>query len=221
MQSVSRHIRESFHPLAPYQSVRAYDSSRSLKYPHCLAIFQSFTASVRHSSQDTFDSSQLCNNTIVTMDCFQDFCLFCDKDSPDGAYCSQQCKLADLERSSNSNPSSPSSPTARQSWNSSSHRHQAYHYRQSSTPGYDAPTTGHSSRPRSSYFMWNPSQQQSTTMDERQLTPSSSRTSLSSTTSGSGMTSAGGISNSQAKQLAEYFSSFDAAKAAKRRSSLR
>jgi len=155
------------------------------------------------------------------MDCFHDFCLFCDRDSPDGAYCSQQCKLADLERS-NSNPSSPSSPVSRQSWNyPPTQRHDAYHQRQSSTPGYHAPTASSSSRPRSSYFMWDPSQQHSSeraATNERQLTPSSSRTSLSSTTS---LTSGGGITNTQAKQLAEYFGSFDAAKAAKRRSSVR
>lgn len=37
--NVSRHIRESFHTLAPYQSVRAYDSPRSLKYLHYISIY--------------------------------------------------------------------------------------------------------------------------------------------------------------------------------------
>lgn len=156
------------------------------------------------------------------MDCFQDFCLYCDRESPDGAYCSQQCKLDDLSKASSSNPSSPTSPSRERSWNSSAYKlAPSYNYhQQSSPPSYDVPSSTHSSRPRSSYFMWNPSHQQSE-QNERQLTPSSSRTSLSSTTSSSGMTASGGYSAQAQQQLHDYFSSFDQAKAAKRRSSLR
>ncbi|KAF2720781.1 hypothetical protein K431DRAFT_304032 [Polychaeton citri CBS 116435] len=43
------------------------------------------------------------------MDCFQDFCLACDSACSEGPYCSQACRLADIERSSGSTtPTSPS-----------------------------------------------------------------------------------------------------------------
>ncbi|EMF08506.1 uncharacterized protein SEPMUDRAFT_152152 [Sphaerulina musiva SO2202] len=136
------------------------------------------------------------------MDCFQDFCLHCDRDSPDGPYCSQHCKLADLERS---NPSSPTS-TASQS---------GRFWTQSASLS--------SSRPQSSYLAWSQSDKQM--MDARQLTPSSSRTSLSSassrTTTTTTTTTSGSYSTEAKAQLNDYFSSFDQAKAAKRRSSTR
>ena len=43
------------------------------------------------------------------MDCFQDFCLACDKQCTEGSYCSQACRLAELERASNA-PTSPTTP---------------------------------------------------------------------------------------------------------------
>lgn len=149
-------------------------------------------------------------HTTTNMDCFQDFCLFCDRESLDGPYCSQQCKLADLEKSSNSIPSSPTSPT------SSYKLAPAYNFQPQRTPGHDAHApTSQSSRPRSNYFMWT----EQSNNDARQLTPSSSRTSLSSTSSNA--TTAGGYSANAKQQLHDYFSSFDQARAAKRRSSLR
>ncbi|GAB7342084.1 hypothetical protein MBLNU457_g0362t1 [Dothideomycetes sp. NU457] len=44
------------------------------------------------------------------MDCFPDYCLTCDKQITDGIYCSQTCRLTDLERAG----SSPTSPLAAQ-----------------------------------------------------------------------------------------------------------
>ncbi|EME84756.1 uncharacterized protein MYCFIDRAFT_210970 [Pseudocercospora fijiensis CIRAD86] len=140
------------------------------------------------------------------MDCFADFCLHCDRDSPDGPYCSQQCKLADLEPSTPSSPTCPTSSSAERNWTSRQ-------YYQRKTPSYSTPST--SGRPQSGYFMWTPPQQ----ADDRSLTPSSSRTSLSSTSSTS--TASGNYSQHTKAQLNDYFSSFDQAKAAKRRSSLR
>ncbi|KXT16674.1 hypothetical protein AC579_8033 [Pseudocercospora musae] len=140
------------------------------------------------------------------MDCFADFCLHCDRDSPDGPYCSQQCKLADLDTSSPSSPTSPTSSSAERHWTSGQ-------CRQPNTPSHTASSS--SSRPQSGYFMWTTPQQS----DDRQLTPSSSRTSLSSTSSTT--TASGNYSQHTKAQLHDYFSSFDQAKAAKRRSSLR
>ncbi|KAM3420950.1 hypothetical protein BST61_g4182 [Cercospora zeina] len=132
------------------------------------------------------------------MDCLQDFCLHCDRDSPDGPYCSQKCKLADLEQSNASSPPSPT-PHAERNWTQMPHN--------------DAAPPSSSTRPRSSYFLY--AQQPA----ERHLTPSSSRTSLTSTSSYS--TASGGYSTEAKAQLNDYFSSLDQAKAAKRRSSTR
>jgi hypothetical protein len=133
--------------------------------------------------------------TTTTMQCFQDCCLFCDRDSPDGPYCSQQCKLADHEKSSSSYPTSPSSPH----W----HGQAASTHRSSQSSGYgsDSSQYGYSS-------------------SDRQLSPSSSRTSLSSTMSSS-LGSVNGISPQAKQDLQGFFSSFDQARAAKRRSSTR
>jgi ECL1/2/3 zinc binding proteins len=56
----------------------------------------------------------------MEMDWSPDFCLACDRQTSGGAYCSQACRLADLERaSSGSDSSTPSSPAAPASWASS------------------------------------------------------------------------------------------------------
>lgn len=211
---VSRH--QGIIPRGHCAIVRAaYDSQPpSLKYllpPH--SILSTTSTSRTLYSTSIFPATSI----LSTMDCFQDFCLFCDRDSPDGPYCSQQCKLADLERGNNSSPSSPTSPTSQgeRNWDSP---YKLYTFQQQQrTAGYTS-SANPSSRPRSSYFMWNPSMEQSTA-DDRQLTPSSSRTSLSSTSSAS--SASGGISSQAKQQLQDYFSSFDQARAAKRRSSLR
>lgn len=160
------------------------------------------------------------------MDCFQDFCLFCERDSPDGPYCSQRCKMADLDTS---NPNSPTSTSAalETRWSStqtSSYRASTYQSsvyaspaHQQRMPSYNPPHMM-DSRPRSSYFMF--AAPQPDHPGERQLTPSSSRTSLSSATSASATPSAAYHKDTKA-QLNDYFSSFDQAKAAKRRSSTR
>jgi len=44
------------------------------------------------------------------MDCFPDYCLACDRQIIDGLYCSQTCRLTDLERAG----STPTSPSASQ-----------------------------------------------------------------------------------------------------------
>jgi len=147
------------------------------------------------------------------MDCFQDFCVACDKQST-GTYCSQACRLADLERGTASPPTSPHSSQVRNSWPSTTTAGSAYVL----SPAVDF----HASEQQiqTCYFMRYPSQQQSDeTHQQRSLTPSSSRSSLSSTTSVS--TCTGGISQQARHELDGFFSSFSRAKAAKRRSSLR
>jgi len=144
------------------------------------------------------------------MDCFQDFCLACDGESREGPYCSQRCRLADLEKAS-----PPSSPTTFSS-PSKSTTSSGYIL----APAYQFPQRTNSSRPSSGQY----GQPQSSTKEstqsphryERSLTPSSSRSSLSSNIS----TSGGTIISEQARQeLQEYFDSFAVSKASKRRTS--
>lgn len=151
------------------------------------------------------------------MDCFQDFCLGCDKESTSGPYCSQSCRLADLERANHSVPSSPTSPCARTSQPSSSGYVLAPAYDFTSKPISDGRST------RNSYFMWTPAHQtaQASEALNRVLTPSSSRSSLSSTASASSMACHGGLSEQAKRELQEYFNSFDQTRAAKRRTSLK
>lgn len=163
---------------------------------------------------------------IPNMDCFQDCCLFCDRDSPDGPYCSQHCRMADMEKASMSNPGSPKSPLSFRTDLKRDTHYQlspAFNFNQERTPGYDAPATTDSKRPRSSYFMWStPSRQhQRTPSEERSLSPSSSRTSLSSTTSTSSITARTGTLPQTKRELQDYYSLFDQARAAKRKSSTR
>ena len=154
------------------------------------------------------------------MDCFQDFCLACDRESLNGPYCSQACRLADLEKASI--PSSPTSPTAP----SASKQKQssrpvsgyvlppAYKFPDRAT-GHSQPTTSDDTRPQSSYFMRTPAKESPDESRQRALSPSSSRSSLSSTTSSSNAT----ISERAKQELQEYFNCFHQSKAAKRRQS--
>ena len=159
------------------------------------------------------------------MDCFQDFCLGCDRES-DGPYCSQACRLADLERASQ--PSSPTSLTA--SFTSTQQDSSlagfgtgsgyvlapAYKFPDRAT-GYSQPNASDDRRPQS-YFMRSPAQQSPEESQElqRSLTPSSSRSSLSSTSSSSGSNA---MSEQAKQELQEYFNAFDQTRAAKRRQS--
>jgi len=164
------------------------------------------------------------------MDCFHDFCLACDKQS-NGPYCSQTCRLADLERASNSTPTTPISPSApthsRLSWASTTSASSSAYvlspaYNFTDKAGPQSPT--HDYQPQTSYFMKSPAQascDQPESSSRRSITPSSSRSSLTSTTSDASSTANGGLSEQARQELQGYFSSFSQAKSAKRRPSLR
>ncbi|KAL1586747.1 hypothetical protein WHR41_04519 [Cladosporium halotolerans] len=134
------------------------------------------------------------------MDCFQDFCLACDKQC-EGSYCSQSCRLADLEKAPTS-ASTPTTPRSEHGWDSA---HPGYVL----TPAYNFTERDDKRLSTSS----------SSSSAARALTPSSSRTSLSSTSSSS--VPSAGLSKQARAALQDYFSSFDQTRAAKRRSSLR
>lgn len=151
------------------------------------------------------------NLPTSTMDCFHDFCLACDRESTSGPYCSQACRLADLEKASP--PHSPTQPTLSSGHGTGS----AYVL----SPAYNFPSRTDNSPEHPPSEAARP---QSSTRDsiskihqpQRSLTPSSSRSSLSSNMS----TSNGTAISEQAKQeLQEYFDSFSASRASRRRTS--
>lgn len=175
------------------------------------------------------------------MDCFHDFCLACDKSSTTGPYCSQACRLADLDRggsssspttsSFSSTPISPSAPSGASPAGSAYVLSPPFDF--ASQKRSERAETVHGRSPKCGYFMRTlPSSRQvrpaSSTYPPSQciLTPSSSRTSLTSSTSSddapptpSGHRS--GLSQQARLELEDYFNSFEQAKGNKRRPSLR
>jgi ECL1/2/3 zinc binding proteins len=157
------------------------------------------------------------------MDCFGDFCLACDKQTNGTPFCSQACRLAELDHSLSSS-SEPASPIyTRQTTSQRS-------------PGpvttgfYLPPAIDFSSYRRrravqssttlttSSAISSQPTEQVSKCTDSSRssaLTPSSSLTSLSSLHTN--QSSPGGISEQVWNELRGYASSFDQIRTLKRR----
>lgn len=159
------------------------------------------------------------------MDCFLDFCLSCDKQTTDGLYCSQACRLADLEKAGSSTTPSPMATSASTfqhvSWSSPQldlssrfHLPPAVNFNTHKT---SAPVSTET-RAEEAYQVTLPSQTSSHPISPRGLTSSSSRSSLSSE-SESGVTPSGGAISEQARhELRDYFSAFDQTREMKRRS---
>ncbi|OCK81724.1 hypothetical protein K432DRAFT_294808 [Lepidopterella palustris CBS 459.81] len=162
------------------------------------------------------------------MDWSHDFCLSCDRQIAEGAYCSQACRLADLEKAGTSDPATPTNLSSSASSSSS--------YGSSSSGFYLPPavnfaayktTSRHDSPPTSpnyyyatnAYFSQSASSQSRTALGlssppKRSLTPSSSRSSLSSVSSSQPTQ---GLSVQAANELRGYVSSFDQVRDLKRR----
>lgn len=161
------------------------------------------------------------------MEWSHEFCLSCDRQIAEGGtYCSQACRLADLEKAGTADAQTPSNLSSSASSTSSS-QHGFYlppavnftalktpssssrgfdigpsssHYYTASNGAYYSPThTASSSSPRS---------------QQRSLTPSSSRSSLASAAS----QNPSGISAQAAQQLNSYVRSFDQARDVRRMS---
>lgn len=154
-----------------------------------------------------------------------DYCLACEKQTECETYCSQACRLADLEKSSNwSGSSSPSTAT----WASStSHKGSGFylspafnfaaHRTPQTTP--DWPASSQSGSPQTSYFSTATSATHNT--PSRTLSPSSSRSSLNSTTTTSSTSSKHNPLSEQARtELRGYTNSFDSTRNWKRRMTL-
>ncbi|OCL12937.1 hypothetical protein AOQ84DRAFT_132051 [Glonium stellatum] len=166
------------------------------------------------------------------MDWSHDFCLSCDRQIAEGAYCSQACRLADLEKAGASEPATPVN------FSSSASSTSSY---ASSSPGFCLPPavnfaayksiTRLESPPTSpnnyslapgSYFYQPASSSASAAsgycpLPKRSLTPSSSRSSLSSVSSSQPTQ---GLSIQAANELRGYVSSFDQVRDLKRRLTL-
>ena len=138
-----------------------------------------------------------------------DYCLACDKQTDGETYCSQSCRLADLETSSNW--SGPTTPTI-SSWpTSDSNRGSAFYltpainfaaYKASKSSSQSSSQT---TSPTTSYFPTHPSSQVAAT---KTLTPSSSSSSLNSTKSNTS-SQAGPLSEQTRSELRGYTDSFD------------
>lgn len=130
-----------------------------------------------------------------------DYCLACDRQTSGGAYCSQSCRLADLESTWNTPQTSPSTSTFPSSSSNTT------------SPGfYLAPAIDWSSyktqhtTTQLSYFS-STSSNQSSTNNSKTLSPSSSRSSLSSTSSTSSNSKS--FSDEISSHLRDYTNSFD------------
>ena len=144
--------------------------------------------------------STLQNLSAYTMECFHDFCLACDRESFSGPYCSQACRLADLEKASPPpSPSYRSASTQPSTASSGLSTGSGYVL----APPYKFPSrTGNSSRPSSEAGRSQAASQDGSRTQQklqRSLTPSSSRSSLSSNMS----ISTGTVISEQARQAAE------------------
>jgi len=169
------------------------------------------------------------------MDCFPDYCLACDKQIVDGLYCSQACRLADLERAG-STPTSPLTPLsvslASAQWDAASLNDACTFQLAPASdfaPRTSSPVQGrlNSSISFSSPFSSQPGTQQSAPQHtysapvtpRRSLTPSSSRSSLSSNSSSlHSLRVSGGLSEEAKNELKSYFDSFDHIRERRRRS---
>ena len=160
------------------------------------------------------------------MEWSHDFCLSCDRQISEGAYCSQACRLADLEKAGTSDQtsnlsSSASSSTSSASSNPGFYLPPAVNFAAFKTPstsrGFDLGPSSHHYYPTNhsthySHHASNAPAVSSPTLN-RSLSPSSSRSSLASAAS----QSTSGISQQAANQLNSYVRSFDQVRDMKRR----
>jgi hypothetical protein len=150
-----------------------------------------------------------------------DYCLLCDRQmSEPSAYCSQACRLADLEKAGRTQTSPQQLSTSASSTTSSSNGF--YLPPPVNFSAYKAPSRskGFDVAPASPYHYYSTANGSyfappSTTRPapQRSLTPSSSRSSLASTSS----QTQSGVSQQAANQLNNYMRSFDQTRDLKRR----
>ncbi|CAH0041135.1 unnamed protein product [Clonostachys solani] len=151
------------------------------------------------------------------------FCLACDKqvESDSAAYCSEACRLTELERTStpNSQPSSPGMTPPSYPWTASRQRPSSGLFL---SPAYDFTnaqpygTTPPQQSMLGNYTM--ESHHSRSSSSGRVLTPSSSYTSLCSMHSANSATEPGQLSDGAKKELRAYAVSFEHVRTQRRRS---
>jgi hypothetical protein len=160
------------------------------------------------------------------MEWSHEFCLSCDRQIAEGGtYCSQACRLADLEKAGTSDAQTSSNLSSSASSTSSS-QHGFYlppavNFTALKTPsssrGFDiGPSSSHyyTASNGAYYSSTQTASSSSTGSQQRSLTPSSSRSSLASAAS----QNPSGISAQAAQQLNSYVRSFDQARDVRRMS---
>lgn len=157
------------------------------------------------------------------MEWSHDFCLSCDRQIAEGGtYCSQACRLADLEKAGSMEQTSSQLSSSASSTSSSTrgfYLPPAVNFSALKTPtasrGFDLGPSSPHHYANGSYFapaVSNSSTTASRQTQQRSLTPSSSRSSLQSSAQ-----STSGISVHAANQLNGYVRSFDQVRDMKRR----
>jgi len=173
------------------------------------------------------------------MEWSHDFCLFCDRQISGGAYCSQACRVGDLEKAAGGLPS-PVSPVTRSSMSSASSSWSAAQgmhsgsglalpppinfaaYRNSNR-SESTPSSPQHYTPRGPVYFQHSgtgsgsrqSSHSASSSSKSGLTPSSSRASLSSLTTSAA--SSQGLSDQAASQLRGYSDAFDQVREMRRR----
>lgn len=154
------------------------------------------------------------------MEWSHDFCLSCDRQIAEGGtYCSQACRLADLEKAGSNDPQTPSQLSSSAS-SSSSSTHGFYLPPPVNFSAYKGPSTqsrgfdmGYYHPANAAYYAQSAANTAASRQSQqRSLTPSSSRSSLASST-----LQPTGISAQAASQLNNYVRSFDQVRDIKRR----
>jgi hypothetical protein len=179
--------------------------------------------------RSTFPGWTPLDNMTAQMEWSPDFCLSCDRQISDGAYCSQACRLADLEKAGTAEQastarlsSSASSSSSSTSSNAGFHLPPAVNFAAFKAPstsrGFDlAPASPQYYTAANGSYYTSPAANTvavSSRPQQRNLSPSSSRSSLSSS---SASQSASGISVQAANQLSGYVRSFDQVRDIRRR----
>ncbi|EOD47943.1 hypothetical protein UCRNP2_5308 [Neofusicoccum parvum UCRNP2] len=142
-----------------------------------------------------------------------DFCLTCDKQIEHGAYCSQACRLADLDKATDYTGYASAASSYASSTGSSAPGFYFSTYKTSTS----APSSPNLYSPRQpSYFSHSASPSTSSSASDsskRSLTPSSSQTSLTSMAASATQ----GLSAQAANELRSYAHAFDQVRDIRRR----
>lgn len=149
----------------------------------------------------------------IDMDWSPSFCLACDRQTDDKAYCSEACRLAEYDASSNagSTASSPASPRAPMSWPAAKEAYNGYYMEP--TYNFRSSKTSTSSRSSTQRTMSTP------VTTKPILSPSNSQSSLFSMQSTqSASTESSQLSEESRRALREYASAFDQSRYSRRQS---